>query len=185
LGAVKQQPVNMTTPLSSFLEPLRICLGDRFGASQTDDNLTAALRHTLNLGRVTGHTLAADRVSVTPELTTAKAYGQLLFRTTLSIAFPDHAATGYGTRAWNERFGDAAAFIAHLQNELADMDEGWFASWQDLGGFVRGHTSRDDFWQSVVSARVQAPFRDVVFTASGTEVSQGAQTGTSNPAVVL
>ncbi len=175
------------TALTDFYEPLRVVLGDRFGTATTDATLASALRITLNKGGVPGQSLYLDRFQITPGITAPSDYASLLFKSAFTIILPDAAACGYSTRAWSERFGDAGDLLAWIRQEIieAEGDGAYFATWQDFGGFMRGFGSRQDFWESVVSTKVNAPFRAVEFSASGVVTATDQPVQPTNPTVTL
>lgn len=162
-------------PLTVFVEPVTVLLGDRFGATKQSQDIVAALRFTLNMGRVAGVGLSTDRQNTSVDITTAQQYGQLVLWTVYAMVAPDSASYSVGTRGYGERYGDGRHVLYNLEQQIVENEQAWSSSWQSLAGFLRSFTSREDFLDSVIDFAVSAPFRGVTISAGGTSVNSGPQ----------
>jgi len=168
----------MSNPISDFIEPVQVWLGDRWADRANSGNITAAIRYTLNAGKIPGCSLASNRTDINGDIS-AQNFARIVLYAVRTIALPDLASGAYKTRGWEEKWGEALQFILNLDSEIAEAEGVWFATWQDVGMFMRAHTGSDTFWQSVVGARIQSPFRTVTLSAGGV-ISTGSQDPTSD-----
>jgi hypothetical protein len=146
----------------------------------SDGNLAAAIRYAVNAGKVPGCILDAGKANIVGPIT-SQNYARIVLYAVRTIALPDAAASAMRTRGWEEKFGDAYQFILNLDYELTDVEGTYFATWQDLGAWMRGQTGRDTFWQSVVDVKVNAPFRTLEFSAGGSISTGSSPSGPPDP----
>ena len=125
----------MSTALSSFREPVRVLIGDNDPDIQLreDAQLYAAMRTSLNLGKVVGdqttvtaYAVDTDVTQVTPTLTAAddpKAYAQLIYYTARWFIV-DMTPTAWRTRAFSETVGNNVERIWMILDELWNLESG-------------------------------------------------------------
>ena len=167
----------MATPFAQFVTPVRLLLGERFGATKSDADLSGALLLVLRLGRVTGHAPSADLTGVTPDLAppgsgTPLAYAQLVLGAALALCAPDAAASAFDTRAYRERLGDAWPYIEHLRREIYLSETGGgvvLGSWQSFAGFMAGLglAGWEEFWATQSELTNTGGFTGVSVGGSG------------------
>lgn len=162
----------MATALNRFTEPLRIILGERFHRDEA--TRLEALRLVLRCGRVPGFAVSPDGLSVTPDLNpptagTPLAYLQLLHHAALAIACPDAAGSGFDTRAYRERLGDAWAFIHETKRLIwqAELDAADTPTWQSVGALLRGVHGLHEIFEERAPATATGNFPGLHFSASG------------------
>lgn len=162
----------MSTALKRFAEPLRVVLGQRFHRDEA--TRLEALRLVLRMGRVPGHTLTPDELSVTPDLNppvagTPLAYLQLLHRAALLIACPDAGSSGFDTRAYRSRLGEAWSFIQETQRVLweAERDAAAAPTWQSVAALLRGVDGLAEIFEERAPATTTGNFPGLNFSASG------------------
>jgi len=117
----------VSTPLTSFIEPVRVIIGDNDPDIQIRENsqILAAIKTVIDLGKVsgvqaTGYSLTTDRAGITPDLLAVedpKALAQLVYSTAQLFAV-DVAPTAWRTRAFSESIGANPERIMHILDEL-------------------------------------------------------------------
>lgn len=166
-------------------EPIRALLGDFHATVRKyqDSAIASVVRTQLLFGQVPGHTLAADRSTITPSITAPRLFALLCYQSVKTFVLPNAAPYGYATRAIRESFGEQRHFLFELENALYDLTNPVaFASWTSFSSWVLSITGVR-LWASLSDVTVDAPVRSVSVGAAGITLSQTAPEAAEAPVV--
>lgn len=119
------------TPISDFRDFIRAVIGDshpvikQFAPEQID----AAVRLTVNLGKAPGITLTTDGAKVTPAVLAvdpfqAKNWARIVLHSARRFVDINAASSSYRFRAMSESFGESKELIFSLLTEIYEMEYG-------------------------------------------------------------
>jgi len=154
-------------------EPVRTILGDfdaKFRKYQ-DGAIDSVVRTCLLIGNVPGQTLAVDRLSISPGITTSCDLARLMYHAAKKFVDPNTAQYSYRLRAIEERFGRQELFLRELQNAIYELENGeMFSSFQSFYSWVNALTGID-IWSLMSDMNTIAPVAAVTIGRAGVTVS--------------
>jgi hypothetical protein len=119
----------MATKIESFRESIRTLLGDNHPTIKNyhQDQLDAAVRLVVRLGKAPGVTLSTDGLSVEPTITPfdtqqGKNWARIVLNSAKRFIITDSAAGSFRTRALSESFGERREMVFDILNEVYSLE---------------------------------------------------------------
>jgi hypothetical protein len=154
-------------------EPVRACLGD-FNPNfrkYSDGAVDSVLRTCLLIGKVPGHTLGSDRLSISPPITTPADMALLMYWGALMFMGPQAIETRLESRPLSQKKGRPELFWFELKNAIYDLENGpMFLSFQSFYSWVNSLTGID-IWSVMSDMTTTAPVATVHIGRAGVIVS--------------
>ena len=159
--------------VAQMYEPVRTCLGD-FNPNfrrYSDGAVASVVRTCLQIGKVPGHALGSDRMSITPALTLPSEMALLMYHSAKMFMGPMAIETRIETRPLSQKKGAPHYFWFDLNNAIYDLENGpMFVSFQSFYSWVNALTGID-IWSLMSDMNTQAPVATVNIGRAGVTVS--------------